>query len=159
MIANDRGEPERARRLLDSGPADAPGLAGLRGQLALKRGDPRAAARFFRIARAADPDDRAVCYGLGVALRLSGAGEEAKPYLEFARRHDELTPLYSYAATEAGANDPNLPARMGSACESAGRSSEARAWFRLAVRRNPLDPAAQRGLHRLAQVQPRRTPL
>jgi hypothetical protein len=91
-----------------------------------------------------------VTYGLGVALRLCGAGEDAKPYLELARRHDELTPLYSYAATEVGAKDLGLPARMGAACEAAGRPGEARAWFRRAVRLDPLDPAAQRGLQRLA---------
>jgi tetratricopeptide (TPR) repeat protein len=58
MIAVDRGEPDRARRLLERGPADDPGLARLRGQLALKRGDARAVAEAFRIARAAEPGDR-----------------------------------------------------------------------------------------------------
>ena len=42
-----------------------------------------------------------------------------------------------------------MPARLGAACEAAGRLGEARAWYRLAIARDPLDEASQRALYRL----------
>jgi tetratricopeptide (TPR) repeat protein len=151
LLALDRGAMQQAECLLAAGPDDHAGLARVRGQLALGRGDPGRAAQHFRLALAAAPDDRAVLGALGTALRLAGDPRRARPYLDAARRHDALTPLIAEAATRAGARDPKLPARLGAACEAAGRLAEARAWYRRAIAHDPLDPGAQRALLRLGR--------
>jgi hypothetical protein len=49
----------------------------------------------------------------------------------------------------ASTRDPNLLRKIGSACESIGRRTEARVWYQLAIARNPLDRDAQQRLVRL----------
>ena len=56
----------------------------------------------YRIAIAADPTDRQAQHGLGTALGMLGRTEEARPYLEAARRHDALGALVARAATTEG---------------------------------------------------------
>ena len=53
------------------------------------------------------------------------------------------------ATTSEGENDSTLPARFGAACEAAGRFAEARAWYRLAIVRDPLDEHSQHAIFRL----------
>lgn len=149
LLAMDRGAFDEAGKLLDHGPADHPGLARLRGQLALMRHDGEAAVRAFRIAADADPTDRLAMHGLGTALSLLGRTDEARPYLESARRHDKLWALVSRAATTEGEKDPAMPRELGLACAAIGREMEARAWLRLAVGRDPGDSEAQQALYRL----------
>lgn len=150
-IALDRGDEAGYKRIDAGAPADDPDLAPIRGRYALKEGDPAAAARFFWVAYAADPADRSAAFGLGNALKQMGDAAAAAPYLEAVRRADLLTPLVAEAASSAGRKDPTLPARIGAACEAAGRPVEASAWFRLAIGRNPLDETAQAALARLAR--------
>jgi hypothetical protein len=57
-----------------------------------------------------------------------------------------------------GPSDCKLPARLGAACEAAGRLAEARAWFRLAIARDPLDTGSQHALFRLRQGALERAP-
>ena len=140
-----RGDFAAAESLLAGGPDDHPGLARLRGQLALRRRDGEAAARQFRIAVAADPTDRLALHGLGTALGMLGRAADARPYLEAARRHDALWALVARAATTEGENDPRLPHQLGMACAAIGRNLEARAWLKLAVRRDPLDDRGAEG--------------
>jgi tetratricopeptide (TPR) repeat protein len=151
MLALDRGDLEALDRLLAASPDDDPNLARVRGQLALKRGDASAAVRYFRVAHAADPSDRVALFGLGSALARSGDPAAAEPYLAAARRHDAVTPLITRASTDLGAKDPELPARLGAACEAAGRLYEARAWYKLAIARDPLDRGSQQAVFRLGR--------
>ncbi|WZO97594.1 tetratricopeptide repeat protein [Isosphaeraceae bacterium EP7] len=151
QVALERGDRERTKRLLAGGPDDQPDLARVRGKLALAEGKPAEAARSLRIALASEPDDRATLFALATALRSSGDAERAKRYQEAARRHDALTPLIAGASAEAWAKDPKLAARLAVACEAAGRTAEARAWYRLAIARDPLDDVAQKGLYRLTR--------
>lgn len=149
LLAMDRGSLDEAGKLLDGGPADHPVLARLRGQLALRRHDGEAAVRAFRVAADADPTDRLAIHGLGTALAMLGRTEEARLYLESARRHDRLWALVSRASTSEGEKDPAIPRELGLACAAIGREMEARAWLRLAVSRDPGDSEAQQALYRL----------
>ena len=112
-IAMDRGDFSTAESLLARDDGSSHDLARIRGQLALYRGDGRAAVRLFRVAVAADPVDRVALQGLGTALRKVGDVESAQPYLEAARRHDELWQLVARAATPDGENDPRMPRSTG----------------------------------------------
>ncbi|WP_165227966.1 tetratricopeptide repeat protein [Aquisphaera insulae] len=145
----DRGELDALDRFLADSPQDDPRLAKLRGNLALKRGDGPTAVRFFRIAQAAEPADRSLNSGLANALRLAGQLEAAAPYLEAVRLHDAITPLITRASTDEGEKDRALPDQLAAACEAAGRLFEARAWYKLALSRDPVDAEAQQGFHRL----------
>ena len=100
----------------------------------------------------ADPNDRGTLQGLGSALRASGDAAGAGPYLEAARKYDEITPLISRASTNAGRLEPAICAKLGSACEAAGRLREALAWFQIAIERDPLDREAQAALARLRRA-------
>lgn len=158
-IALARGDQAKAESLLAGGPHDHPALARFRGAQALARRDAAEAARHFRLALAAEPRDRTALFGLGTALKMSGEPAEAEPYLEAARRHDRLGTLVEQVVRKGSLDDPMMPARMGEACEAAGRLGEARAWYRLAISRDPLDEASQRAIYRLGHpTEARRTP-
>jgi tetratricopeptide (TPR) repeat protein len=151
-LALARGDQAGADQILASGPTDHPALARMRGFLALSRGEVPAAVRNLEIAYAADPTDRSVLQKLGSALRLAGDEAGAEAYLAASRRHDAITPLITIASTAAGAKDPALPARLGIACEAAGRLYEALAWYKLAILRDPLDRASQEAIFRTSRL-------
>jgi tetratricopeptide (TPR) repeat protein len=130
------------------GPVDHPALALIRGRLALHRGDARTAVRYLNIAYENDPTDGRVLHGLETALRMAGDPAGAAKFAEAARRHDALTPLITRASVDEGAKDPAMPARLGVACEAAGRLYEAQAWYQLAIVRDPLDRDSQQALFR-----------
>ncbi len=148
-IALARGDQPRAESLFANGPPDHPALARFRGTMALTRRDVPAAVRHFRLALTAEPNDRAALFGLGTALKMSGAPAEAEPYFEAARRIDHLGTLVERIVRKESLDEPRMPARMGEACEGASRLGEARAWYRSAIARDPLDEASQRALYRL----------
>ena len=79
QLAMDRGDFAAAEALLAGGPDDHPGLARLRGQLALQRREGEAAARQFRIAVAADPTDRLPCRAWGPRWRCSAVTPTPAP--------------------------------------------------------------------------------
>ena len=141
-----RGDFGSAESQLANGPIDHPELARLRGQLALRRRDGAAAVRHFRIAHRASPLDHMTLLGLGTALRMVGRIEEARPYLEAARRHEDVWALVARAATIEGEHDPKLPRQLGMACAAIGRVHEARAWLKVAIERDPLDTLSQQAL-------------
>lgn len=147
-IAFDRGDIDGAEALLAEGPMEHAALARLRGRMALLKRDGQAAVRHFRAADAAEPNNRDTTLGLAQALRLAGDAD-AERVAERARAHDALQTLMQHAATAQGRADPNLPLRLGAAHEAIGRRPEARAWYQLAIDRNPLDPKAQEALNRL----------
>jgi tetratricopeptide (TPR) repeat protein len=151
MLALDRNEPAAAQALLADGPTDHAELALLRGRLALSQNDPDTALRHFRLAEAADPEQRDTVFYLGLALRKVGDEAAAKPYVEKARRFDQLNALVQRASTKDGRDDPHLSLDLGAACEAVHRIPEARAWYRVAIARDPFDADAQKALYRLAQ--------
>jgi predicted Zn-dependent protease len=148
-IAFDRQELDRAEQLLGAGPADNAVLARLRGRLALSRHDPRAALNQFRIAYAADPDPGETLSGLIATLLLSGDEKAAAPLRAIAAKREKLSKLIQRAATPGARNDPVLRRQLGAACAALNRDAEARAWYGLAIARDPLDSEAQQALFRL----------
>jgi predicted Zn-dependent protease len=148
-LAFDRQEPERAERLLAAGPRGDPGLARLRGRLALARRDARAAADHFRIAYAADPDSREALFGLIGALQMLGQAKAVAPLRQLAAHREYLQGLVQRAGSAEARGDPELPRRLGEACAALHRDVEARAWYQVAIARDPLDSRAQRALYRL----------
>jgi tetratricopeptide (TPR) repeat protein len=148
-LALERGENAKAAALLADAPPDHAALARARGRLALLRRDPQAALEAYRVADRAEPNHRDTVFGLSQALRMTGHPEEAAAYAKLARGHDEVSTLLQYAATAKAKTDPELPMKLGAACEAVGRIAEARGWYQLAVDRNPLDANAQRALYRV----------
>ena len=110
LIAMDRGDFAGAESLLAEGPRDDPQLARLRGQLALRRRDGAAAVEQFRIALAGDPIDRVALSGLGTALGLLGRPALGRPYLDAARRHDDLWKLVRAPRPPKASTIPGSPA-------------------------------------------------
>lgn len=147
QMAIDRGDPEQATSLAAGGPADHPRLNVLRGQLALHRRDAGAAVALFRAAAEAAPDDRDALHGLGRALELTGT-PGAGPPLEKAARIDELRRAIQDSVSTLK-TDSKLFFKLGALCESIGWPGPARAWYALAVARDPLDRPAQEALSRL----------
>jgi tetratricopeptide (TPR) repeat protein len=148
MALDHEGEDE-AQRLLSLGKRDDPLLARLRGRLALARRDAKEALADFRIAYAADPENRDTIFGLIAALELSGDKEAALPFRDYAGRLDRLSSLIQRAAVPAARSDPDLMRQLGAACAALDRKGEARAWYKLALGFNVLDSESQQALFRL----------
>jgi tetratricopeptide (TPR) repeat protein len=150
-IALDRGDDRAVEALLAGGPADDPGLARLRGRTALARHDGPTALGHFRIAAAADADDRDTLFGLAAALVQTGHEAEAAPLLAAARARDHLASLIQRAAAPAGRDSLDLLRSLGAACEAVGHGPEARAWYTLALEKDPFDSESRKGLERTAR--------
>jgi tetratricopeptide (TPR) repeat protein len=149
--ALSQGRVDEATRLLGAAPDDDVRLARFRARIALARGDRTAAVRYYRRALSDEPYDRVSNRELGKALLLQGDRAAAAPYLARARQLDEVYNLTTYIREARGAESSADPVRLGKACEAAGLVDEARGWFLIAIGRDPLDPEAQRGLHRLRE--------
>ena len=150
-LALDRGDPERAAELANGGPREHAGLARLRGQFALVRGDAELAVRHLHMAYQLEPDDRQTLFSLATAYRRAGAVEAAQPLLDAMRRFDVLHDLVARLEDPKLANDGEFLRRVGAATEALGRRTEASAWYRLAIASNPSDSQAQQALFRLGQ--------
>jgi tetratricopeptide (TPR) repeat protein len=148
-VALDQGDLAAVERLLAGGPAAHPGLALLRGRMAMLRHDGPAAVSHLRAAWSAAPEDRDVQFYMGQALRLTGDRKAAEPFLQAAEKQDAVATLIARAGTAAGRADPRLPFRLGAACEAANRLPEAKAWCKLAFIRDPLDYEVRSALERL----------
>jgi tetratricopeptide (TPR) repeat protein len=148
-IALDRGDDRAVAALLAGGPEDDPGLARLRGRTALARHDGTTALRHFRIAAAADPDDRDTLFGLAAALVLTGKEAEAAPFLAAARARDHLSSLIQRAAAPASRDNLELLRQLGAACEAVSHSAEARSWYLLVLEKDPFDSEARAAIERL----------
>ncbi len=147
-IAFDQHRDEAFDRLVEGGPRDHPGLALLRGKVALSRRDAAEAERCYRIAWQANPDDREAVFGLGRALLMLGRAVEAKPLLDKSRGIDEQISLLQRVLAPDGRN-PQLVRALGAACAAVDRLDEARGWYNLAISRDPLDVEAQRAVFRI----------
>jgi tetratricopeptide (TPR) repeat protein len=144
----DRGAVDAARRLLEEGPADNPAISRLRGRLSLAERD-EAAVGHYRAALAGDPDDRDTLFGLASALRLAGKAGEAQTYLQSAHDRDQLEMLIENARSLSRREDPTVLRAIGDACRSLGRLHQARAWYRLALSRDPASSDLQKRLFEL----------
>ncbi|MGE3822021.1 MAG: tetratricopeptide repeat protein, partial [Isosphaeraceae bacterium] len=152
-LALDRGEVERAGTMLAETPADladAPAIARLRGRLALVKGDASAAIHAYRIALREAPDDRDARFGLAQALRLAGEAASARPLADSVQARDRLDWLVQNARPPDRRGDPATLRAIGDACLALGRREQARAWYRLALARDPLNGDLQRALFRLS---------
>jgi tetratricopeptide (TPR) repeat protein len=152
QFAIERGEIEAAEILAREGPADHARLNVLRGQLALHAGQTRNAVAFFQAALRKESEDRDALQGLGLAMQTL-ADPQASKYLDLAARHDVLRRTIRDSVTTFH-SDPRLFFKLGELCESLNHLDEARAWYRLAIGRDPLDTQAQQGLTRVNQTVP-----
>jgi tetratricopeptide (TPR) repeat protein len=152
QLAMDAGEIETATTLLHGGPTDHARLNVLRGKLALSGGEIRKAANDFRSALRRDPDDHDAIQGLGLALTRLG-DPKARDYLELSLRYDEFKRAIQ-GSVDTLETDPKLFFKLGEHCESIHRIAEARAWFQIAIGRDPLDTQAHQALVRLDQAPP-----
>ena len=114
--------------MLALGPADEPVLASLRGQLALRRRDPAAAAHQFRLALDHNPGSREAVVALSVVLHLQGKEEESEALRKRADALRDLSGLLQeqFENMERGTRDRTLPRRLGAAFEAVGRPEVAR---------------------------------
>lgn len=149
LTAVEAGEIEEAEALMNGSQRDHPALARLRGRIAIARRDAPAALAELKAAYEAEPWRRDATSALGGAYQLAGDLETAKRYLDDAKRLDVLAGLLAKVQSPLGIKDPTVFRELGAACEAVGRPDEARAWYRLAITKNPLDSAAQLALHRL----------
>jgi tetratricopeptide (TPR) repeat protein len=146
------GHVDEASRLIAGTRAEDAHLARLRGRIALSRGDRAAAVGYYRQALSDEPYDRVSNFELGNALRLQGDRAAAAPYLARAAQLNELYNLITQIG-KTGKGDSSVDSiKLGKACEAAGLLDEARGWYQIAIGRDPLDPEAQRGLHRLREA-------
>ena len=150
-MALDHEGQEEAERLLAIGPPDDPLLARLRGRLALSRRDAKTAVANFRIAYAADSEDRDTLFGLIAALELAGDKSAALLLREHVGRLDRLNSLIQRASVHDARTNAGLLRELGAACAALGRTGEARAWYKLAITLDAFDPEAQQALFRLKQ--------
>jgi tetratricopeptide (TPR) repeat protein len=148
-IAHDRGDAEAVESLLAHGSDDHPILQYYRGQLAIRHRDLPAVLGHFRKWTAADPHDRNRLYMLGDALVKSGKYVEGEIYLQAARDHQALYELIERASSEAGRQDLDLLKELGAAYERVGLIPQAKAWYKLALVRDPADAGVQGALYHL----------
>lgn len=148
QLALDRGDEAKAEALLAGGPRVHLDLAVLRGRLAIARGDDKGAVASFRDAVAAEPNNRDAVFGLAHALQRAG-DPEAQRLLDLSAKYERLGTLVQRAAAPGAAEDVALIRDLGAACAAVGRLPEARAWYRIAVKKNPFDSEAQQALYRL----------
>ncbi len=132
-LALTRGDLELAARLVSEGPERYPGLARLRGLIALAKRDAGAAVHHLAIACEVDPDDRSVQSALRVAARLSAETSNSLPDLAPTPNYKAIDDLVGRLSEPDAQSNAPLLRQMGAACESIGRKDEARAWYQLAV--------------------------
>src|SRR5579883_2135273 len=149
-LAIHQGRLDEAQAMLANAPRDHAGLGRFRARLAMKRGDVACAVGYFRVALSAEPYDRVSTFELGQALSLSGDREAAAGFLNKATRLNELYDLIIRVRSPDKENQPLDLTKLAGAFEAAGLSEEAWHWYALAISRDPLDPKAQQGLHRVA---------
>jgi tetratricopeptide (TPR) repeat protein len=157
-IAMERGDTRAAAAWLAEGPADHPALAMLRGRLALSTRDVPTAIRHYRAALAAEPHQRDALFALGRALKLAGQAAAADHSQDAALAHHALENRLQAVALQPGRREPTAWRDLGALCEAAGRLAEARAWYRLAIAKDPLDVQAQQALFRLGRATPTSPP-
>jgi tetratricopeptide (TPR) repeat protein len=149
-LAFNLGRIDEAQELLTlAGDKSHPRIARIRGEIALRRHDLDAAIKYFQEARSAEPYDRVSPMQLAQAYRLKGDKAAADAILDRLKPLNRLYNLIIRVKSPQGENQITALAELGSACEDAGLRAEAEGWYRLAIIIDPLDSAAQKGLHRI----------
>jgi hypothetical protein len=151
-LAIDKGEIETAQRLAQDGPSDHGRLSALRGRLALSAGDAATAAGWFRSALRSDREDVDSIHGLGMALRLAG-DPRAREFLDLALNYEKFKRALQDSINTIN-TDSKLFFKLGECCEKIHHQTEARVWYELAIKRDPLDVEAEQALSRLDQAGP-----
>lgn len=159
---DDAARPEEfaaAFARLPAALAKQPRFARYAGIVAQSRRDWASSVIALERARKFDPLDAQVAYRLGRGYRLAGREPEAKKLegefrdIEAALR--EMLSLYNEANAIRGLGvdpSPDLYLKIAEARERLGYRAEALAWFRLAIRDRPDDPAALAATQRLADA-------
>ena len=87
------------------------------------------------------------------ALQHVGDPEAAR-YLDLSAGHERLGTLVQRRDPRLATTNPALIRELGAACAAVGRLPEARAWYNIAIRRNPLDTEAQQALYQIKNEKP-----
>jgi len=148
-MAQDRGDDMAIESWLEAGPDDHAGLARSRGRRALGRREFAAAIRYFRLVLDAEPNDRDTLFNLATAMTLTGDVAAAKALRKAAEDYDNLESLIEQASRPSKHEDTAILRALGAAYAAFHRRPEARAWYRLALARDPLDAEVQKALFRL----------
>jgi tetratricopeptide (TPR) repeat protein len=148
-IAADRGDEDEVERLTSDDPDEHPVLARMRARLALSRRDLPAACKHLRAALAVNPHDRDALFKLGDALIRSGNIDEGRRYVSVAKDHDTLYALFEQAADPGGSDNVHLLKSIADTSLRIGLRDEARAWYLLALERDPSSEDTQRAIYRL----------
>lgn len=153
-IALNRGRLEEARATLAGGSAEHPGLALVRGQIAMRSNNPAEAVRQFRIAVSRDPMNLEAMQSLALALTRLNRKPEAAQVQKRADKLRDLVDLLQRANTTNGRKDPTIPGRLGRLCEELEQPRLARAWYKVAISIDPLNSEVQRALYWLDRKAP-----
>ncbi len=105
---------------------------------------------YFQVRASPDPRDRDALHDLGAVLHRLG-DPEASEFLRLAALRDRLKRII----VECGNSrkiDLKIFSQLGQICESLGRLDQARVWYQVAIKWDPLDSEAQRSLARLDQL-------
>jgi tetratricopeptide (TPR) repeat protein len=147
-IALSQMRLDDVRGILERGPAEHVGLALLRGHYALRNNRPREAARQFRTVLRLEPDNREALEALAPLLKQL-KDPEADAIQKRADRWRRVMTLLQRAKMEEPRHEKATLTALAEACEDAGQVPIARAWYRLALEQDPLDPGLQQTLYRL----------
>jgi tetratricopeptide (TPR) repeat protein len=136
--------------------AASPRLVKHRARVAQDRRDWAEAARLYRLARTAEPFNRLVEYRLSRALRHLGQNDEAESIEQRVRRRDiaiqQIRPLYDEANETKGLGTQphtDLYQRLADARERMQLLDEARAWYRLVLKYDPMNEISRAALARI----------
>jgi tetratricopeptide (TPR) repeat protein len=156
---DESGQPDRMEEVMSRVPAsqsDSPRLLKHRGRVAQAFNRWKEAVDLYRIARAAEPYNRAVEFRLSRALRHVGQNDEANRIELRVRQRDvaiqELRPLFDEATSTLGPGvhrQPDLCRRIAEARERMQLPDEARAWHQLALSHDPTNESSKAALVRL----------
>ncbi len=147
-LALEEQHIDRAEALLAEAPRGHPELEYVRGRLALARGRDAEAFEALEQALNAGPlDQEKILRNLATAMRRLGQEEEARAALDRAEALTRFNQLVEVVVSAPRSDDDAaLYRRLGEAARAAELRPEARAWFQLALARDPFDAATQEAL-------------
>jgi tetratricopeptide (TPR) repeat protein len=145
----DQNRMEQVEVMLDQIAVDEPSVAILRGRMAMSKGDPKSAVRFFELAEIAEPGRREIVANLGQASIQAGDSVKGKNLVQMSGKIDSLNNLLLKLEKSIEKTGAETWRELAKACEDAGRVAEARAWQSLIIANNPFDQPAQSAIFRI----------